>query len=347
MTLLQSSPEIRELDLNAFRLELKDLEDGLEGMPFLKTHNHNTEVTLSGLTYARIVEVLDPYTVEFENAQYTVSCTGANHNLADVKVANQVSLIINNAAGLITNAAIQFGEYEGAVTVDISNTTGNATDGSIYPVGTLRRPVDNFSDALVLAAARGFDTLNIIGDASIDTGLDYSDLQFVGESPQKTTLTVSASANVTNCEFYNATVTGTLDGNAVLRNCSIGTLNYVYGEIHQCILTDATITLGGSSAAYFLDCWSGVPGTGTPEIDMGGSGQALNIRNYNGGIELSNKSGTDNVSIDLNSGHVVLASDVTNGTILIRGVGKVTDNSVGATVIDETVNVTNVWAYER
>ena len=38
------------------------------------------------------------------------------------------------------------------------------------------------------------------------------------------------------------------------------------------------------------------------------------------------------MSIDLNSGQVVLDSTVTNGTIVIRGVGKLTDNSVGATV---------------
>jgi len=101
MPLLQVSPEIRELDLNVLRLALKDLEDDEEGMPFPDTHRHVTEATLSGLTFARLVEIINSYTVEFEDGQYTVFCTGANHNLADVKVANQVSLIINNSAGLI------------------------------------------------------------------------------------------------------------------------------------------------------------------------------------------------------------------------------------------------------
>jgi len=32
---------------------------------------------------------------------YTVRCVGANHNIADVKTVNQVSLIIGNSAGLI------------------------------------------------------------------------------------------------------------------------------------------------------------------------------------------------------------------------------------------------------
>ena len=38
-TLIQSSPtEIRSLDLNNFRMALKDLEDDVEGMSFLDTH---------------------------------------------------------------------------------------------------------------------------------------------------------------------------------------------------------------------------------------------------------------------------------------------------------------------
>lgn len=100
-TLLQPSPEVRELDVDVLRLALKDLEDDIEGMAHLDTHNHITEVLLSGITYARFVEIINGYTVEFEDGQYTISCVGANHNLGDVKVANQVSLIINNAAGLI------------------------------------------------------------------------------------------------------------------------------------------------------------------------------------------------------------------------------------------------------
>lgn len=100
------SGSLFELDLNAFRLALKDLEDSPAGMPNPDTHRHNTEVTLGGVTYARTIEIINGYTVEFEDdgtpdGHYTVRCVGANHNLSDVKVLNSVSLIIGNAAGLI------------------------------------------------------------------------------------------------------------------------------------------------------------------------------------------------------------------------------------------------------
>jgi len=102
MTLIQASPEIRELDLNTFRLDLKDLEDSVEGMPFPYTHNHNTEVTLGGVTLARTVEIVNGYTVTFENGVYAVNAVGANSNIADVMNLNNVSLRTFNSAGLQT-----------------------------------------------------------------------------------------------------------------------------------------------------------------------------------------------------------------------------------------------------
>lgn len=94
-------PEIREYDVNLFRLELKDEEDSDDGMAFTKTHIHNTTVTLSGFIYARFVEIIAPYTVKFADGQYVVNLFGANHNIADRRVANQVSVVTQNSAGLL------------------------------------------------------------------------------------------------------------------------------------------------------------------------------------------------------------------------------------------------------
>lgn len=95
------SPILYNLDVNALRIALKDLEDDIEGMPYDDTHRHNSPVVLAGVTYARAFEVINGYTVTFEDGQYVVSCSGANHNLSDVKTLNQVSLVIGNAAGLV------------------------------------------------------------------------------------------------------------------------------------------------------------------------------------------------------------------------------------------------------
>jgi len=93
-----------ELDTDQFRLDLKDLEDDEEGIIFEDTHRHNTEVVLSGVTYARTFEIINGYTVTFQDGQYSVSLTGSNNNIADVMNLNQVSLRSNNSAGLQTVA---------------------------------------------------------------------------------------------------------------------------------------------------------------------------------------------------------------------------------------------------
>jgi len=91
---------IYQLDVNAFRLALKDLEDDEAGMTFPITHNHNTEVVLSGVTYARVVSIVNGYTITFEDGQYAVNLVGANSNLPDVTNVNQVSIRASNSAGL-------------------------------------------------------------------------------------------------------------------------------------------------------------------------------------------------------------------------------------------------------
>lgn len=101
MTLVQSTPiEVRELDLNTFRLRLKDLEDDADGQVWATTHNHFTTITVGGVTLARVVEIINGYTVTFENGAYAVNLVGANSNIADVTNLNTVSIRAANSAGL-------------------------------------------------------------------------------------------------------------------------------------------------------------------------------------------------------------------------------------------------------
>lgn len=95
------SSGLYELDVNAFRLVLKDLEDSEEGIAFPTTHSHNTTVTVGGVTLARVVEIINGYTITFENGTYAVRLAGANNNIADVMNINSVSLRSNNSAGLV------------------------------------------------------------------------------------------------------------------------------------------------------------------------------------------------------------------------------------------------------
>ena len=340
LTLIQSTPvEIRELDINTFRLTLKDLEDDEVGMSFQTTHNHNPPVTVGGVTLARVVEIINDYTITFEDGSYAVNLVGANSNIGDRVNLNSVSIRSANSAGLVQTREIEYSAFQNQVTIDVLN----GTSGTIYPIGTIQSPVNNLTDAKLIASVRGINSLFIIGDATFDATADFAGFHITGHSLHDSTVTIEPDANVEHCEFRDCIVTGTLDGGNILERCSISDLNYVNGLIIECLLNPGTITLAPdleNNAAHFLNCWSGVPGLSTPTIDMGGNGPALGMRGYNGGIRLINKTGTEAVSIDLNSGQVILDSTIANGTIVVRGVGMLTNNAVAPAIVN-SVNLIN------
>lgn len=94
-----------ELDTNAFRKAVTDL---LASEPYIwmdDAYQHNTEVTVAGTTFARTLEFINGYSVEFENLTYSVRLAGSNNNIFDVEngilVQNLVQVIAQNSAGLI------------------------------------------------------------------------------------------------------------------------------------------------------------------------------------------------------------------------------------------------------
>lgn len=98
------SGTLYEHDTEAFRLELLDYEDSEAGMALPNTHTHNTTVTVAGLTYARFIQILYPFSVEYENGSYSVRLAGSNNNIFDIEagilVQNNVQVIPQNSAGL-------------------------------------------------------------------------------------------------------------------------------------------------------------------------------------------------------------------------------------------------------
>lgn len=94
-----------DFDTHQFKQDLKILEASEAGMPNDDTHEHVTEVLLSGVPYARFVIMINGYTVTFEDtgSPYRVSFSGSNNNIADVTTVNaNVSIQPNNSAGLIS-----------------------------------------------------------------------------------------------------------------------------------------------------------------------------------------------------------------------------------------------------
>lgn len=251
--------------------------------------------------------------------------------------ATQVILARSVSATLQEQQDIQYASFGGGVTIDVL--TG--LPGTVFPAGTPRQPSDNTMDAHTILNERGFDTFFVIGNLTISSGTHPH--HFVGQAPSLTTMTLDAAPNLTGARFSNSTITGTLDGDAAIISCTIQALNFFNGEILQCVL-DGVITLGGGVDALILDCWGGVTG-GT--INLGGSGQSLQMQNYNGDITLTNKTGAEGASIGMGSGGITIDDTVTNGVLTLTGVGAWYNEATysgGATIVNELLTAADAQA---
>lgn len=232
-------------------------------------------------------------------------------------------------------AALEAALFNGGVTVDVVN--GVAGTGGL--IGTPNKPVNNTPDAVAIAASRGLTKLFIVGDITFTTGNNISGFHVEGESSIKSLITVDSGAISNDAEFHECSLQGTLDPGATVHDSTILNLSFFEGFLHDCAL-DGTIVLGGSNETHIVNCHDATAGAGPSitTIDMGGSGRGLIVRNFEGGLELINKNGTEAVSIGISLGRLVLDSSITNGEIVVRIVaGELEDNSVGATVIANSV----------
>lgn len=162
LTLISSG--LYELDVNELRLALKELEESEDGLVWPTTHAHNSPITLAGVTYARTVQIINGYRVQFENAQYTVRCVGGNHNLADVKVQNSVSLIVGNAAGLIQTGTASVSAAEIAIAVRNELNTELARIDAAISTRAEQSSIDTISSILDLLNIQISDILTDITD---------------------------------------------------------------------------------------------------------------------------------------------------------------------------------------
>jgi hypothetical protein len=239
----------------------------------------------------------------------------------------------SSSATLQEQADIQFSSFNGGVTIDVVN----GISGTAYPIGTGRQPVDNLDDAKLIASANGFMRLYIIGNLNFISTDTLTNFTIVGENEERSMVDIDADAVMDTCAFSGMTLTGTIDDDSRVVDCKVDGLDFRNGEVVASRL-QGTMALSGSKTIQFINCSSAVIGTGTPIIDMGGNGPELGIRGYNGGIALQNKTGAASVSIDMVSGQVVIADTVTTGTIVLRGVGKWTNEDTyvgGANVINQ------------
>jgi len=321
MTLVQSSPiEIRELDISAFHFILRDIEDDEEGIYIPTTHNYVAPISVGGVTLALIFELINGYTVTFEDGSYAVNLAGGNSNIADKTNFNLVSVRSTNSAGLVQSREIEDAAYGGKVYADLVGGSG----GTLYPVGTPQQPCNSIENAIIIAELRGFKTIHFESDATANSSHDLDGYTLEGHNPHNSTLTLDTGAMVDGANFIGLRVTGDLSAaGGTFTNCILDEITMFNGNCFKCHL-DNNLYVVGSNDVVFHDCDASCPNGAT--IDCGGSGRNIGIRNFNGGLTFTNKTGPEELVVLMNSGCLQFANTVTNGDIEATGVARLVSN---------------------
>lgn len=335
MPIVQVSPEIRELDLDLFRLTLKDLEDGEDGIVFPDTHSHNQPVTVGGVTLARVVEIINGYTVEFEDGQYAVNLFGANSNVGDVTVVNQVSIRSANSAGLIdnTNGGLTveqdnlLREIHGQISRAVYIDTEAGTNGN----GFQQTPFNNWTDGVDYAEANGLRRLVLLADAVVDRQLRNFIIEGVGVPEIDLNGQDMKGTFIERCR-----ITGSYLENIQATECIIVNLSNVAGTFLTCAI-GGTVTVRPNASLLVSRVAPAV--AGQPWVlDMNsGVGSVCSVHNATGVVHVVNMDHVDD-ALDFYAaqGEIIIGASNVLGIAVLGGDIRVDDALNGGTTIDKS-----------
>lgn len=327
------------LDTDVFRLALKDLEDDSEGIPFLDTHSHNTQVTIAGVTYAQTIEIINNYTVTFEDGQYAVRLDGSNNNIFDEGIINrnQVSIIPTNSAGLqIVNQGsgldpseqLQLDEIHGQLrrSIYVDETLTGLTG-----TGYQQDPYKNMSDGLTDAQTNNIRRIHLTGAATI-TSTNISNLSIVGRTLVGSSVVVSGVTSSTTTQFHTTDVTGTFSGSAVFEGSVIRDIT-INGMVATNCLLAGTVILQGNETSQMINCRDS--NAAAPIFDFAGINHFINMKDYIGSVTLRNMTAGDVAEINVQTGQITIEASCTGGTVALKGIGTLINSGSAAVIVDD------------
>lgn len=330
MSLIQLLPiEVRELNMEVLRLALKDLEDDELGQVWLDTHRHNAAVTVGGVTLAQVVEIINDYTITFENGTYLVNVFGANSNLADRVNPNNVSVRSANSAGLLQSREIEQAAFGGCVTLD----TITGTPGTLYPQGTRLHPVNTLADAMLIDGVRGFQKFDVHGLIIILAGVNITDRYFYGGgltlNEADAVIQFEAGCIAEDTWYSGCVIRGVQGGESQYHACRIENLSNAHCHYESCamigpITAPVTVPTVGHTKSM-INCFSGV---NEFIFDLNGSPLNQVWKAFTGRIRFNNGSNAAGIiRIDMAGGTITIDASCTATNFIVTGHCNVVNNS--------------------
>ena len=203
------------------------------------------------------------------------------------------------------------GYANGAIWVDTVNGVAGTTD---HVNGVADNPVNSWADAVTLATSLGMNKFEIASGSSITLTGDSSNYHLEGRA---WTLALNGQT-ITDAHFFGARVSGigvNTGTPPVFEQSGIGAVTLGPAKFENCGFGRSSGAFTAGSAGQFImhNCFSLVPGSGSPSFDFSGMGTTtgINNRGWCGGF-------TCTLDSDCILSHEVLAG---GGVTLVTGGG--------------------------
>lgn len=342
MALIQANPtEIREQSLVTLFNLLREQEASDIGVLYPSILEYTKPLSLGGVTLAPAVNIINNYTLTFEDGQYAVNLVGANSNVADKVNVNQVSVRSANSAGLVQTREIEQAAFGNMIA--INQTAGYS--GTSYPIGTLQRPCNNLADAKFIAGLRGIDHFHIVGTFTVGATDVISGYTLMGNGAENSIVTLTSGCATSKTTFESMSVSGRQNGETHYRNCDIGALTNVHCQFIQCrLIGPMEMHPNAADTSVFYQCYTGDVAGATFVVDLNNSPCHMSFNAFNGKMQFinMNKATAGIVTVNMNAGKILIDSTCTTGQIKVRGGGQVIDTSNG-TIVDNDTSMALVW----
>jgi hypothetical protein len=217
-------------------------------------------------------------------------------------------------------------EYLGSIFLDESSIYSSA----IYPNGTISNPINNVAGALTLANYYGFNTIKVLTNIGFSgiSNTTISNINFIGQNPN-IQLTHYNNILFNNVLFDNFIIDSDfINSEIIIKNSTIinslnmnGTINS--SQLKGVIKIDDNLVIADSYSTRLNSVVL------SPIINMNLSNTtSLQIKNHSGDLNIINCDTVNSfANIELISGNIRLDSTCTDGTIILRGLGTLEDNS--------------------
>jgi hypothetical protein len=210
-------------------------------------------------------------------------------------------------------------DYNGFVYYSESSTW----TGTEYPVGTVNRPVNNLTDAILLCEKVGTKSIRIYGNMAIDrnmsayniTGMDSSSCVFF------------SNCDVSLCTFSKIGLYGDMTGRIRADECVLENVRGVCGEFNTCAFKGHILLSNDDSC--LVNCFTKFGMNDYVVFDSNHSEIiSFCLRAYSGSIVFDNFSDPNTfVECDFLSGKVAITSTCTGSRFVFRGDVTVQNNS--------------------